>query len=118
MPSKRQRRVAEQVREIMSKLIQFSARDPRLAGVTVTDAEIDRELMYATLYVNSLDGEEARDEVLEALQAASGWLRRELGQQVRLQHIPERRFKWDETLAYGERIDSLLDSLDIPPEDD
>ncbi|HEC24095.1 MAG TPA: 30S ribosome-binding factor RbfA [Chloroflexi bacterium] len=117
MQTKRQRRVAEQIQEILSELIQFEADDPRLDGVTIMDVEIDRELMYATVYVNALRGEEVREEVMTALSAAQGFLRSELGKRVRLQHTPELRFKWDESLSYADRIDSLLDSLEIPPED-
>jgi ribosome-binding factor A len=75
------------------------------------DVTIDRELMYADVYVSSLQGEDARTEVMQALDSAQGYLRRELGRRVRLQRTPELRFAWDESLAYGERIESLLDSL-------
>jgi ribosome-binding factor A len=113
MPSKRQNRVAEQLHQVLSTLLEFEVSDPRLAGVTVTDVTVDRELMYATVYVTALEGEEARQEVLHALEGATGFLRRELGAQVSLQYVPEIRFRWDETAAQGERIDQLLDSLDI-----
>jgi ribosome-binding factor A len=94
--------------------------------VTVVDVEIDRELMYATIYVTSLGGEDDREEVLAGLKSATGFLRRELAQRVDLRHVPELRFKWDETVAYAARIDALLDSLDLsqaeddlpPPEND
>ncbi len=117
MKSKRQQRVAEQIHEVLSELLRFEADDPRLDRITVMEVSIDRELMYATVYVNSLDGDQARDTALEALRSAGGFLRRELGSRVRLQHTPELRFKWDESLAYGDQIERLLDSLEIPPED-
>ena len=118
MQSKRQRRVADQVREILSELLTFEVQDPRLSGLTVMDVEIDRELMYADVYVSSLDGDEVREQVMTGLDSARGYLRRELGNQLRLQHTPELRFKWDESLSYGDHIESLLSSLDIPPTDD
>ncbi len=116
MANKRQKRVAEQVREVLSELISLEARDPRLAGVTIMDVAIDRELMYADVYVSSLEGEEARPDVMLALESAQGYLRRELGRRVRLQRTPELRFAWDEALAYGEHIESLLESL-LPSQD-
>lgn len=111
MASKRQRRVAVQIQEILSELLQFEVDDPRLAGVTVMEVSVDRELMYATVYVSALAGEDAREEVLPALQNASGFLRYELGRRVRLQNTPELRFKWDETLEQADRIEHLLNSL-------
>jgi|YNPNPStandDraft_1061719.scaffolds.fasta_scaffold28885_3 ribosome-binding factor A len=115
MSTKKQQRVAEQIQEILSRLIQLEVRDPRLQGLTIMDVEIDRELMYATVYVNSLLGEEMRGEVMKGLQAATGFLRRELAAQVHLRHTPELRFRWDETLSRAEHIEKILDSLDIPP---
>src|SRR5687767_4883898 len=114
MQTKRQKRVGDQIREVLSELFTFEVHDPRLRGVTVMDVEVDRELMYATVYVTALDGDEARDHVMQALNSAAGFLRRELGQRLRLQHTPEIRFSWDESIAYGDRIERLLDSLDSP----
>jgi ribosome-binding factor A len=111
MPTQRQRRVADQIREILAELIQFEAEDPRLDGVTVMDVTIDRELMVATVYVNALVGEEAQQDVMSGLNKASGFLRRELGKRVRLQHTPELRFKWDETLEAAAKIDALIRAL-------
>lgn len=111
MTSKRQKRVAQQILETLSELIQFEARDPRLAGVTVMDVEIDRELRYATIYIYSMAGEDDKDDVMDGVAAASGFLRRELGERIRLQHTPELRFVWDETPSRATKIDSLLDSL-------
>lgn len=114
MHGKRQLRVADQIREILSELLQSEADDPRLDGVTIMAVSIDRELMYATVYVNSLRGEDARDDIMLALAAAAGFLRRELGRRIRIQHTPELRFEWDESLAYGDRIEGLLNSLNSP----
>ena len=111
MQSKRQKRVGEQIRAILSELFTYDIDDPRLDGVTVMDVEIDRELMYAEVFVSSLHGDAAREKVMEALQSASGFLRRELGSRMRVQHTPELRFSWDESLSYGDRIENLLSSL-------
>ena len=117
MANKTQGRVAERIRQTLGQLIQFEAYDPRLEGVTVMEVEIDRELKYATVYVSSLDGEGARETVLEGLEDATGFLRRELAGRVKLRHVPELRFRWDETTAYAAHIEGLLDSLDIPDEE-
>lgn len=118
MRGKTQGRVGERIKQILGHLLEFEVRDPRLEGTTVVDVEIDRELMYATVYVTSLRGEEARVEVMEGLDDAMGFLRRELGSRIRLRHVPELRFRWDETTSYAARIEALLDSLDIPDEED
>ncbi len=115
MATKRQRRVAEQIRNILSETIQFRVDDPRLADVTVVDVKVDRELEYADVYIYALGGEGGRDQVMEGLQSAAGFLRRAVGEELQIRHVPELRFQWDRTLARAERIDDLLDALDIPP---
>lgn len=111
----KQERMNERIREILSDLLLFEVKDPRLSGVTITQVQLDRELQFATVYVNALAEEEREEEVLEGLERAQGFLRREVGKRVRLRRTPELRFKWDNTLEHAERVNELLDSLDIPP---
>ncbi|MEM9951196.1 MAG: 30S ribosome-binding factor RbfA [Chloroflexota bacterium] len=113
----KQDRVQERIRVILSELLLREVSDPRLQGVTVTEVSIDNELMYATIYVNALGDESREEEVMEALKRANGYLRREVGQRINTRNTPELHFKWDTTLEYGERINQLLDSLDIPDDE-
>jgi len=117
-PTKKQQRAAEQIHEILSTLLQFEVSDPRLRGITVMEVEVDRELMYADVYVNAIGAEDEQEEILAALEQANGFLRYNLAQEARMRQIPELRFKWDETLAQAQRINELLDSLDIPTTDE
>jgi len=117
----KQDRMAERIRGILSELLLREMRDPRLRNVTVTEVKLDPELMFADIYVNALGDESREDEVLSGLNSASGYLRRAVGQRVRLRNTPELHFHWDVTLERGERMNQLLSSLDIPeapPEDD
>jgi ribosome-binding factor A len=111
----KQDRVAGRIRAILSELLLREVSDPRLHGITVTDVEIDPELVYANIYVNALGDEGRQDEVLAALEHAKGFLRREVGSRVKLRRTPELNFRWDKTLERGERINRLLSTLDIPP---
>lgn len=113
--SKKQERMSGRIRVILSELVLREVADPRLAHITITDVELDPELLYARVYVNALGDEEREQEVMAGLERARGFLRRELGQRVRLRKTPELHFMWDATLAHGERINELLASLDIPP---
>ena len=112
----KQDRIAERIRTILSELLLREVRDPRLQGVTVTEVRIDAELMFADVYVNALGDDSRQDEVLQGLGRANSFLRREVGQRVRLRNTPELHFHWDVTLERGERINRLISDLDIPPE--
>lgn len=111
----KQERVATLIRNILSTLLMTRVTDPALSTVTVTDVKIDREFEYADVYVHALDDQA---EVMAGLARASGFLRHELAQRVRLRNVPALHFHWDVAMERGERIDSLLDSLDLPPESD
>ena len=116
-PTQRQRRVADQLREVISEVIRDEVVDNRLNGVTVMDVTIDRELEVAEVYVNCIRGEQARPEVESALSKAAGFMRREVGQRVRLRHTPELRFHWDVTLSEADRIETLLSGLNLSRQD-
>jgi ribosome-binding factor A len=112
-----QDRMAEQIQTILSTLLLREVADPRLKNITVTEVRIDPELAYANIYINALGDESRQDAVMAGLERAKGFLRREVAKRVRLRSAPELIFHWDETLERGERINRLLSSLDIPPDE-
>ena len=112
----KQDRVAGRIRTILSELLHREVSDPRLQGITITNVEVDPELQYARVYVNALGDEERQPEVMAGLARANGFLRREVGSRVRLRKTPELHFVWDASLEQAERINRLLESIDIPLE--
>lgn len=113
----KQDRVAERVRSILSELLLRDVADPRLQGITITEVELDPEWTYAHVYVNALGDESRRSAVLAGLRRAKGFLRRELGKNIRLRNTPDLIFHWDAALERGERLHRLISELDIPPEE-
>ncbi|MCA9953650.1 MAG: 30S ribosome-binding factor RbfA [Anaerolineales bacterium] len=111
----RQQRTAEQLRLVLSELFLRELSDPRLHGVTVTEVTIDRELEHADIYVSALGDESRQPDVMAALNSAEGFLRRELASRIRLRKVPQLHFHWDATLAHFQEVESILNSLDIPP---
>lgn len=112
MPSQaRAARVAERIAEELAMIFQRQVADPRFEMLTVTDVEVDRELAYATIYVSSMKGKQSNKEVLEALEGAQGYFRRQLASRIDLRSFPKLRFRWDPTPDRGARIDELLEQL-------
>lgn len=107
----KQERAAKLIQEIISELLMTEVTDPAIMGVTVTDVKVDREIEYADIYVHALDDP---DEIMQGLNRASGFLRRELAGRTRFRKTPVLHFHWDVAIDRGERIDSLLDEIDIP----
>jgi ribosome-binding factor A len=104
-------RISERIREELSEILLMESNDPRLKGITVTGAEVDRELAYAEIYVCALEGEQRSHEVLTGLDHAQGYLRSELAHRMELRIIPRLRFHWDPTFERADQIEKLLISI-------
>lgn len=107
----RVKRIADGIYEELSELLLFRIKDPRLVGVNVTDVDVDRELSFADIYVSALEGESRKDEILDGLQSAAGYIRGQLAKAIQLRSFPLVRFHWDPTPERGDRIDRILHSL-------
>ena len=112
MPSRRQERISEMLREELSLLISTELTDPRLedAMVSVTDVSVSEDLRNTHVYVEHALPYESSKQVLAALRHAEGFLRRALLQNLSLRFVPELTFHIDTSTDRAQRIDSLLDA--------
>jgi len=110
----RAQRIADRIQEEISEMLIFDIQDPNLAGASVTDVTVDRELAYADIYISSVQGSESAENILNGFQRASGFLRSELARRIDLRTFPQLRFHWDPTPERAEKIEKLLDSLSQP----
>ena len=109
MPSEiRLKRIEDQIKRVLTEILEAKVNDPRLEHVYVTDVSVDRELDYANIYVSALGGQGQVDEILAGLENASGFIRYTLSQEVKLRVMPKLRFNWDETPDRADRIEELL----------
>lgn len=104
-------RVGEQIKKELSQLIQTELKDPRIGFITVTGVDVTNDLSQAKVFLSVLGDDEQKEASLKGLEKASGFLRSELGKRVRLRHVPELIFKFDDSIAYGSRIEKLLNEL-------
>jgi ribosome-binding factor A len=101
-------RVGEEIKKELSLLLQRGLKDPRIGFVTVTDVEVTSDLQLAKVFVSIFGDDEQRKASLAGLQKAKGYLRTEIGRRVKLRHVPDFVFKLDESIDYGNRIESIL----------
>lgn len=112
MPSElRLKRIQDQIRRVLTEIIESKVNDPRIQGVYITDISVDRELDFANVYVSALSGAEQAGEILQGLQKASGFLRYSLSQEIKLRVMPKLRFYWDDTPERADRIEILLEEI-------
>ena len=105
---KRSERVAGQMRRDLARLIQQEIKDPEVGFVSLSDVEVTRDLSHAKVFITVFDPEKAQTS-LKALQRASSFLRRRLGQELRLRHVPVLHFLLDDSVEKGSHIDKLIE---------
>jgi ribosome-binding factor A len=117
MPSrdfKRTDRVSAELRREIGLLVHSAVRDHALPSVSVSDVETTKDLDVATVWVTALMPEKSA-EAVKALKELAKEFRRELSRSMRLRRVPELRFKYDESVDRGERIETLLRENPVPP---
>lgn len=110
MPSrdfKRTDRVGAELRRELGLLVHAAVRDHALPSVSVSDVEITRDMEWATVWITALQADQAT-EALKALKELTGEFRHALAHGMRLRRVPELRFKYDDSVDKGERIETLL----------
>lgn len=109
MPSEiRMKRIQDQMKRVLTEILETKVNDPRVQSAYITDVSVDRELDYANIYVSSLAGKEQAEALLEGLRNARGFIRYTLSQEIELRTMPKLRFYWDETPDRVDRIEALL----------
>jgi ribosome-binding factor A len=108
----RPERVAELIQREVVEILDRHLRDPRIHGVTVTDVEVTPDLQYATIFVSTLEGGETRAHALKGLASAATAVRYLLAPRLGLREVPEVRFKFDESLERGQRVEELLRKIE------
>jgi ribosome-binding factor A len=110
MPTEtRMRRIMDRIQQDLSEMIvKNEIHDPRLIGISITDVKVDRELSYADIYVSAVEGHVREKDVMEGLERASGFIRRQLSSRVELRVFPRLRFHWDITPEHGDHIEKVL----------
>ncbi|MCD6453354.1 MAG: 30S ribosome-binding factor RbfA [Dehalococcoidales bacterium] len=106
----------EQINQLIrceiSELLQHKVKDPRLdTFVAVTAVTTSPDLRHAKIFVSRISTEEEKQQILKALTAASGFLRREMTRHLKLRRIPELNFRWDDSIEHGDHLLKLMDQV-------
>ncbi|MBK7400504.1 MAG: 30S ribosome-binding factor RbfA [Myxococcales bacterium] len=114
---KRTDRVASAAQQVLAELLLREVRDPRLVFVSVTEVRPTADLSLLRVMVRRSidDGAVTPKTILEALERCSGFLRREVGQRLKLRHAPALAFHYDEAPEKRGRIDALLAEIANDP---
>lgn len=103
-------RIASNIVKELSYILAYEVKDNDIKFVTVTDCKLAPDLSYAKIYITVLD-DSKKESTLKALKEASGFIRKELASRVEMRHTPELEFVYDESIAYGKKIENIIEQI-------
>ena len=111
MSFKRADRVSEAIKREVGVMLTQEVKDPGIHFVTVTAVETTDDLRHVKIFVSILGDEKARQESMEGLERAKGFIRGEIGKRLQLRYAPEIQFRLDTSLDHAMKIKGLLNQL-------
>lgn len=103
-------RLESTFQEELSMILMTEVKDEDIRFVTITGCDITSDLSFAKVYVTILE-EEKKKEILEKLNNAAAFIRGKLSERVEIRHTPELKFVYDDSIAYGEKIEKIIDEI-------
>lgn len=108
----RSKRISEEIKKVVSSLIMSGIKDPRVSKLTtVTHVETTRDLSFVYIYVSVYDNNAHKEDTIEGLNKAKGFVRREIGKRVKLRAVPEPIFKLDESIENGIQMSAKINEV-------
>lgn len=105
----RTRRISEEIKKVVSNLILFELKDPRISRMTsVTSVDTTNDLRYTNIYISVYDPNADLDQTIEGLNKAKGFIRKEIGKAIDLRYTPEPVFIKDESIEKGVYLTNLI----------
>lgn len=105
----RSKRLGAQLLRTLNEVLRFEIKDPALEGMSLTAVDLSRDLSVAKVYFSLLQPDADPQPALDGLQRATGFLRNKIGAAMKIRHVPELRFKHDDSVAYAVEIGKLID---------
>lgn len=103
-------RIGDMLISEISYIIATEVKNKDINFVTITDVKVTSDLSFAKVYFTVLD-DSKKKETLKALKSAKGFIRSKLHDRVDIRYIPELEFVYDESIAYGQKIEDIIEEL-------
>jgi ribosome-binding factor A len=108
MTAGRMRRVDEAIRQVIGDALAGELKDPRVGFVTVTDVRTSADISHARVYVSVLGDDAQREQSLEGLRSAHGFLQRRIASELAFKRTPTLEFAYDDTTDRAMRLEELM----------
>ena len=110
MSSLKGERVSSDMQRELCNILLLEAKDEDFKNVTITDVEVTNDLSFAKIYFTTTD--KNRKHVESDLNSAAGYFRSLLAERLEIRHTPELKFIFDKSIAYGEKIEKIIDKIE------
>lgn len=118
MDKKRLYRLQAEIQRIVSELLIEGLKDPRIDPMTsVSKVELSNDTSVATIYFSIYGSQKTKEDTLDALENAKGYIRSRLAKVLDIRQVPELRFKIDESVEYSIEIQKILNKLNSESEE-
>jgi ribosome-binding factor A len=109
---KRQERIEELIRQEVSEILRTRVFDPRIGFVSITGVRMSSDLRKADIFVSVFAEEKEKQEVMEGLYSATGFIQRELAARLQIKNTPKLKFVRDDSLERGSKVLGILSRLE------
>ena len=107
----RPERVAELIKEEVSRIIHERVSDPRIGFISITAVELTPDLKNAKIFASVLGDKDEREKTFEGLRSATSFIRGQLGKILKLRYVPEISFVYDKSIERGSRVLAIMHKL-------
>ncbi len=107
-------RINETIKEVLSEIVLNDIKDPRLGLVTIVSVRVARDLATAKIHFSVMGDEAQRETSMKVLRGASGFMRHAIATAIDVQHAPELRWIYDDSLDRAFRISEVLRQTGTP----
>lgn len=112
MREKRVQRIGEELRRVISDIIRSKIKDPRIPEIiSVTNVIVTNDLSFAKIFVEIMGTKEEKEEAIEGLNSAKGFIKKEISSEVKLRQMPELIFILDKTLDINQKMEKLIEEV-------
>lgn len=112
MNIKRINRISEEVRKAVSELLFNGLKDPRISNMTtVSRVDVSRDLSFAKIYISVFGDEKEKEDTINGLNNAKGFIRKEISNRIDLRHTPDPIFILDESIEQAINLSKLISEV-------
>ncbi len=107
----RSKKVQVQLKKEISRILHDDLKDPRIGFVTLTRIDLTGDLRYAKVYFSILGDKKVQESSLEGIESATAYIRRLVGQRLKLKYVPELSFRLDRSIEYSINLEKTFEVL-------